>query len=255
MAIEAIVLKALGEKAQKPKEDRQAFLRRLATTANGMWFDTEDDGTEIEPTEEANAIWEKMGKTDDGEAAQTWINAAVEVDKGDEIPDFPDIEPEGSEDEAEDEAGNEAGDETETEDETMLARNEETETETKTSKKAKANAKKPVLKTKATKAAEKEKPAKKAAAKANGKDKAPAKAAKPANKKTGRKEGGPSGYTTIRALMMKDMNTKTPALIEKLEAKGYKLSRNAVSVIRANFLQTCTELNAAGCIKNLKLPG
>lgn len=258
--IEKIVTKAVGEKAQKKGETRQKFLRRLATTAQGMWFDEEEDGTAIEPTDKANDIWEQLEKDSDGEAAQQWINTVVLLlDKDDDLPDFPDIEEEAETDEAVEAEADEDGDtETETEeeeDETMLAKNEEHEDE------APAKSKKKTAKAPAKKVAAKEKPA----AKVKGKNgAAPVKkvAAKDKSVKAKGKAGapkrgsGPSGYTTIRAIMRKNMGLKLPELLEALKAKDMgHLSKNAVSVIRSNFLQTCAELDAAGCLKGLKLPG
>lgn len=222
--VEKEVLKALGQKVQGKKEDRQAFLKRLIVVADKLWYARDSKGEDIEPTKEASELWEGLT-----EPTQQWINEAVLlVDTDKEIPDFPDSQPKDEE-----------------KDQNMTSKSEGEETARKSTKTKSTKADKPAAKKTAAKG--EKAPAKKAAAKA---DKAPAK------KSTGKRArpNGVSGYTMIRSIMMKDTNTKLPDLIGQLEKKGYHLSKNATSVIRNNFLSTIAELHEAGCLRNLKLP-
>lgn len=243
--IETAILNAIGEKKQLKKEDRQAYLVRLTKAADAFFFPTDESGETIDCSEEADEAWEALE-----EPTQLWINKAVKLEDGDEIPDFPDIETEDDETETETK---------ETEEKNMALRDDsdDEETSVKTTKKT---AKKGATKTaKADKA-----PAKKAAAKTvtKGKDK-PAvtkgktsgKSAKASSGRPARRtDGKPSGYTMIREIMRKDTNTKLADLIASLEKKGYSLSANATAVIRTNFLATIRELSEAGCIKGISMP-
>lgn len=234
--IETEVLKALDQKKQTKKEDRQDYLKRLVDAANAFWFPTDADGDETDSSEEANEAWETLT-----EAAQQWINAAVKVED-DDIPDFPDAE---TEDETETETK-------ETEDMALRDDSNDDETLVKTKKTGKT-----ASKGKAEKA-----PAKKVAAKATkgkekpvvAKGKTAAKAEKGTSGRPAKRGNGVSGYTMIRSIMRKDTNMKLAALVSELEKKGYSLSTNATAVIRTNFLATIRELHEAGCIKGISMP-
>lgn len=243
--IETELCEALDVKTQLKKEDRPTYLRRLAKTCTALWFPK--DGEE-EP-EGAGDKWDGLT-----EKTQAWVNAATTaLEDKEDIADFEDSETQEKDtkmlkkSQVEDtEADTDEDDEDAAEAKPVKKAKAKTEKKTE---KAPAKAKEKESSKKATKPAKEEKPAPKASKK---EDKAtPAKGSSGRPKTT--HKSGISGYTMIRQIMREDMKMKTKDLIEKLEKKGYTLSKAAVQVIRSNFIQTCQELKAAGHLKNLPL--
>lgn len=200
--------------AQGDDESRQEFLERLATGSN-EYFD--DHGDE----------WEGLPK-----ATQSWVNAAVKalnasnaIADPDEVEDKSDVD---EEDADEEDAGDHEDDGDETDEEEDVEK-----TGTKSKKrpaKKKAPAKKVVKKKEAKKIAAK--PAKKAAARGNGAVR------------------GTGAQTLIKQMMLKDPNISTEDLIGRLEKKGLKPTKIAVTSIRSGMRHTLKVMADAGVLHN-----
>jgi outer membrane biosynthesis protein TonB len=159
-------------------------------------------------------------------AAQVWVNAAVKaLNAGNEITDpEPSSEEESDDEQQAEEADEEAGDDQPEDEE------QEDDMPTKTAAKKKAPAKK--------KAA----PKKTAAAK-------PAKTeAKPAKAKSNGAVRGTGAQTVIKQIMLKDPAISTEDLIARLEKKGLKPTKVAVTSIRSGMRHTLKVMADAGVL-------
>jgi hypothetical protein len=231
MAKKSEIIKSLQKltktEAQGDDESRNEFLERLAT-GSSEYFEDKDDEWEAQP-----------------KAAQSWVNAAVKaINAGktivdpDEVKDEPEAdeseeETEGAEDNGEEDADDHDDDGEEQPDE------EESDMEQTTTKAKKRSAKKAPAKKAAKK---KVAPAKKATA-----------AAKPAKKAASRGNGavrGTGAQTLIKQIMLKDPSVSTEDLIARLEKKGLKPTKVAVTSIRSGMRHTLRVMADAGVLHN-----
>lgn len=220
MAKKSEIIKSLQKltkiESQGDDESRQEFLERLAT-GSSEFFEDKDD------------VWEGLPKP-----TQSWVNAAVkalnaekDIADPDEVKEPEVDQPEETED-AEETGEEDADDHEDDGDENE----EDSDVETKSKKRT----------------AKKKAPAKKVAKKNVGKKTV---AAKPAKKAASRGNGavrGTGAQTLIKQMMLKDPNISTEDLISRLEKKGLKPTKVAVTSIRSGMRHTLKVMADAGVL-------
>lgn len=188
--------------AQKAKETRHDYLERVYDKVVAL---SDDD-------------WEKLTPK-----AQKWFNDAGKVEKGQDLPDFPDVESDSTDEDAEEE---EKESESESEDTTMAA--------PKKKKVAKA------VKAKAAKPAKKVVAKKKVAAAANG------------NGSAKREKGAlrDSGSAVLKRALLKNPALADKELAKICKAEGHELSPFSIAARKADFLHTIKLLRTDNRLKD-----